>query len=85
MAHLQKVLGNVSSIVMVASSKKVGKHALKCQLLQQEICFPLTTQKLMDKQSRLDEVVNPVLASWVLSACLKVVSCTTPEMSWGQW
>ena len=34
----------------------------------------ITHQKLMDKQSRLDHVINPVFSSWVLTACLKVAA-----------
>ena len=56
-------VGHVTGIVVVASNKEIGKHALKCQLLQQEISLPLATKQLVDQQSRLDEVINPVHAS----------------------
>ena len=74
MVHLEKVLGHVTGIVVVASNKEIGKHALKCQLLQQEIFLPLATKQLVDQQSRLDEVINPVPASGVLPTNLKVIA-----------
>ena len=52
------MLSDIVSIVVASS--KVGKYTFKYELLQQKISLPLTTKELMDKQNRLDEVIDPV-------------------------
>ena len=72
--HVNEMLWDITCIVVVACNKNVWDHALKCELLQQENSLPLATKKLMDQQSRLDEVINPMHPSWMLSTNLKVLA-----------
>jgi hypothetical protein len=46
--HVETMLCAVAGIVMVDSNKEIGEHALKRELLQQEISLPLATKQLMD-------------------------------------
>jgi hypothetical protein len=61
-AHLENMMGDVASVVVVASNEEVGERKLERELLQQEISLPLATKQLMDEQSRLYQIIDPVPA-----------------------